>query len=74
MRGRGRCVGGRRWGSYLVLELADAELLHLLHALPLLLLDTRGLGRRGRGERWTAKPKLLDSLLDSLSGRGRWAC
>ena len=31
--------------AYLVLELADAELLHLLHALPLLLLETRGSGR-----------------------------
>ena len=73
MRGRGGCVGVARWGSYLVLELADAELLHLLHALPLLLLDTRGLGRRGRGERRMAKPKCSCSLLDSLSGRGRWA-
>jgi len=31
--------------AYLVLELADTELLHLLHALPLLLLETRGSGR-----------------------------
>ena len=41
--GRGSRRGPAR--AYLVLELADAELLHLLHALPLLLLETRSLGR-----------------------------
>ncbi len=58
--------------AYLVLELADAELLHLLHALPLLLLETRSLGRcdAAVSDAWE---NLSCRVVGLTTGAGDWA-